>query len=184
MEFSGSSTEEVGTAARAGDGRALEELCRRLRVSFLVIAKRRVWDIDVAEDLTQDALSIVAERITEVSGDAEVVPWCLTVLRNIVGNYYSSRRRLERLGPLVGGFATRWHGGVDSDAEQARDEIRRMVPRLSSRCRQLVEWVLEGYTAEEMQQFLDLSSRNALYMRLYRCREELKVMRESERGMP
>lgn len=184
METLDSTTELVGRAAQAGEAGAMEELCHRLRVSFLVIAKRRVGDDDVAEDLAHDALAVVAEKIYEVSNDVEIVPWCLTVLRNVIGNYYSSRRRLERLNPFVGGFATRWRGGVDADAEQARDEIRRLMPRLSPKCRQLVEWILEGFTAEEMQQFLNLSSRNALYMRLYRCREELRAMIEAERGMP
>lgn len=182
MEPIDPSTEQIGRAARAGEPQALEELCRRLRVSFVVLAKQRVGDEDTAEDLAHDALAVVAEKIRAVSPEADVLPWCLTVLRNVVGNYYSSRRRAERFGAWVGGFAARWHGGVNADAEQAKDEIQRVIPRLSVRCRQLVEWTLAGYTAEEMQEFLRLPSRNALYMRLYRCREELKEALEAERG--
>jgi DNA-directed RNA polymerase specialized sigma24 family protein len=72
---------------------------------------------------------------------------------------------------------------MNADMQDARDEIERVMPRLSPRCRQLVEWTLAGFTAEEMQEFLGLSSRNALYMRLYRSREELREVLESERGM-
>ncbi|MCU0610728.1 MAG: sigma-70 family RNA polymerase sigma factor [Candidatus Eisenbacteria bacterium] len=181
MDLGGLSIEQVGEAAREGDQAALEELCRRLRVSFLVIAKRRIGDEDTAEDLTHDALAVVAEKIGTISADVGVLPWCLTVLRNVVGNYYSSRRRSERLGPWIRGLATRWHGGANDDVEQARDEIQQVMPRLSARSRQLVEWTMAGFTAEEMQEFLGLPSRNALYMRLYRSREELREALEAER---
>ncbi len=184
MDLDRATTEEVGKAARSGDRGALEELSRRLRVSFLAIAKQRVWDQDTAEDLVQDALAVVAEKITAIPDDAEVLPWCLTVLRNVVGNYYSSRSRLERLGRWVGSLAVRWHGGSNAQAEEAREEIQRVLPRLSPRSRQLIEWVLAGFTPEEMQGFLGLPSRGALYMRLYRSREELREALEQERGMP
>lgn len=181
MDLREAATEDVAKAARAGDQGAREELFRRLRVSFVALAKQRVMDPDVAEDLAHDALAVVAEKMGQVPADVPLLPWCLTVLRHVVGNFYAARRRLDRLGTWVGSLAVRWHGGANQDARDAREELADAMARLSPRCQQLVEWVLAGVSAEEMQRRLALPSRNALYMRLFRCREELKALLEGER---
>ncbi len=173
--------EEVGRAARAGDPQALEELCSRLRVSFVLLAKRRIGNQDTAEDLAHDALAVVAERVGAVASNVDVVPWCLTVLRNVVGNYYMAKRRSERLLPWAPGLAERWHGGVTREREAAKEEISEALPRLGPRCRQLLEWKLAGMSAGEMQARLGLPNKNALYMRFHRCRQELKRVLEAER---
>ena len=175
--------EKLGEAAQAGDPGAMDELCGRLRVSFVLLAKRRVGNQDLAEDLAHDALTVVAERLGSVPEGTQIVPWCLAVLRNVVGNYYSSRRRLDRLSPWAVDLADRWHGGAGSARDEARQEIKRVLPMLPQRCRELLEWKLAGVSAEEMQRRLSLTSRNALYMRLHRCRQELKRVLEADRSI-
>ncbi len=181
LDLTDKGLEEVGDEAKSGNPEAMNELCRRLRVSFVLLAKRRIGDEDLAEDLVHDALMVVSERLASIPEDAQVAPWCLAVLRNVVGNHYSARRRLERLTPWAVDLATRWHGGVNSEREDAKREIKRVLPRLPARCRTLIEWKLAGVSVEEMQKALSLSSRNALYMRLHRCRQELKRALEAER---
>jgi len=173
--------EELGKAARTGDPSAMDLLCRQLRVSFVLLAKRRIGDHDLAEDLAQDALTVVAERLSTVPEGSQVIPWCLAVLRNVVGNYYSSRARLERLSPFAADLAGRWHGGASRAADEAKREIARVLPVLPIRCRKLLEWKLSGMSADEMQRRLGLASRNALYMRLHRCRLELKQALEAHK---
>ena|GEM_PF-2072443 len=166
--------EALGHAARGGNRDALEKLCHHLRVSFVLLAKRRIGNQETAEDLAHDALAIITERIADLGADTIIVPWCHAVLRNVIGNYYMSQRRSERLLPWARGLIERWHGSISPEEENARKEIRRVFPELPERCQQLIRWKMAGLTADEMQERLRLPNKNALYMRLHRCRNELK----------
>ena len=83
--------------ALAGDGRCEAALFEALRVRFLPIAKRRV-QTDHVEDVVQDTLKIVFAKYGEREPGAGILVWGLTVLRNVIGNYYQSKQReRERL---------------------------------------------------------------------------------------
>ncbi len=75
-----------------GDTLAEADLFQQLSVRFLSIAKRRVQK-DHAEDVVQDTLKIVFDRYREKRPEAGILIWSLTVLRNVIGNFYQARER-------------------------------------------------------------------------------------------
>ncbi len=89
------SLDELSERALAGDTRAESALFETLRVRFLAIAKRRVQR-DSLEDVVQDALGIVHEKYGGRSDGPGILIWSLTVLRNVIGNYYQAKERRAR----------------------------------------------------------------------------------------
>lgn len=92
MNTADASLDSLCQKALAGDSRAEAELFQALRVRFLPLAKRRV-QVDHAEDLVQDALRIVFDRYGKRNDGPGILVWGLTVLRNVIGNYYQRRER-------------------------------------------------------------------------------------------
>lgn len=92
MSLDAASLDELWSRSRNGDRAAETRLFDNLRVRFLSLAKRRVQE-DHAEDVVQDALRIVFDRYGECKQGPGILVWGLTVLRNVIGNYYQARRR-------------------------------------------------------------------------------------------
>jgi len=85
----------LSARACAGDAGAEAALFADLRVRFLTIAKRRVRE-DSLEDVVHDALRIVHEKYRGRTGERGMLIWSLTVLRNVIGNWYQSKARAIR----------------------------------------------------------------------------------------
>lgn len=92
MEITAASLDTLCEKSLAGDPRAESALFEALRVRFLPIAKRRVQS-DHVEDVVQDSLKIVFDRYGDRNQGAGILVWGLTVLRNVIGNYYQGRDR-------------------------------------------------------------------------------------------
>ncbi|MBT7310989.1 hypothetical protein HN843_04455, partial [bacterium] len=81
---------------RALDGDPIAEarLFEDLRVRFTDITKRRVQS-DNIEDIVQDALKIVFTKYASLEKERGMLVWSLTILRNVIGNFYQSRQRFD-----------------------------------------------------------------------------------------
>jgi len=83
--------------AQAGDGRALEELCARVRPPMRAYARRVLGPGPDAEDATQEILALIAGRIAGFRGDGTFLGWCYTVASRELGRAQLRRgRELER----------------------------------------------------------------------------------------
>ncbi len=196
------SLDELSTIARAGDSQAESALFGTLRVRFLEIAKRRVRKDD-AEDVVQDALRIAHMRYTQREIRSGMLSWSLVVLRNVIGNYYQKRGRLDR-GET---FDDRLHGslgtgrmGADEDLVareatravlEAAARLGRREPRCGSFFRHVLESLGEGGDAGEItgramaQLRADFPgmSRGSLYVAIHRCRNRLReILRQMSGG--
>jgi DNA-directed RNA polymerase specialized sigma24 family protein len=87
--------DQLSARACAGDTGAEAALFADLRVRFLTIAKHRVRE-DSLEDVVHDALRIVHEKYRGRTGDRGILIWSLTVLRNVIGNWYQAKARANR----------------------------------------------------------------------------------------
>ena len=99
----------IAARARSGDRAAEETFFEALRVRFLAIAKRRVRRDDL-EDVVQEALRVIHAKYRQTEPQARVLTWAMVVLRNVIGNYYQKRKKLERAEP----FENRIHGSIES----------------------------------------------------------------------
>jgi DNA-directed RNA polymerase specialized sigma24 family protein len=157
-----------------------------LRARFVEITRRRV-EGDAVEDIVQDALSIVHEKGAGVPGGSDglpPLPWCFTVLRNVIGNHYQRERTRSRAAQA----GSMEHAQVEALAagqsppgplealeraemtrllEQAIEELSAKAPD----CGRLLRAML-GRT-EEASEAPD-GTASTRYVRAFRCRRRLR----------
>jgi len=190
------SLDHLAQRALRGDGRAEAALFEELRVRFLSLAKRRVQP-DHVEDVVHDALGIVLRKYREPDRESGILVWSLTVLRNVIGNHYQSRRRDTDRTTQVDDWRTVPEAAVAADptaglaADQAADRLEEAVAELSAssvRCgaifRRILDVLAAGGEPREAgrrafdrvrEDFPDMS-RNTFYVALHRCRGQLRTV--------
>ncbi len=186
----------------AGDLQAEAALFQALRVRFLPIAKRRV-QADQAEDLVQDTLRIVFDRYGERNEGPGILVWGLTVLRNVIGNYYQARdREKERLSfveDLPEKMAAHPDFLAQAELAQTRDNLLQAIDLLAMkfpRCgvffHHLLSSLAKGGSPNEIStRTLDFVrrdhpeiSRGNFYTALHRCRAQLRtILAHQEKGI-
>jgi DNA-directed RNA polymerase specialized sigma24 family protein len=196
--------DEVARRARSGDAQAQEHLFSSLRVKFLAIAKRRVRRDDL-EDVTQDALRVVHTKYKDHERPYGILGWSMMVLRNVIGNYYQKRERLDRGEP----FEEQLHwAAIEADGAPSVDNpsqgqahrtklVLRSIEQLGrtdSRCRDLFHRILESLqeggspreisqrTMKRLQEDFPDRTRESLYVALHRCRNRLRELLRREVG--
>lgn len=185
----------------AGDPSAEAALFKSLRVRFLPIAKRRVH-ADHAEDLVQDTLKIVFDRYGERNEGQGILVWGLTVLRNVIGNYYQGRDRENERLTFVDELpaAAACDAGVLAETEwaQTKETLLEAVDLLAERfprCGKIFHHLLTsldrgGSPHEVSTHALNLvqkedpnMNRGRFYTALHRCRGQLRdVLARVEKG--
>ncbi len=194
------SLDNLHQLALNGDTKAQSILFDHLRVRFLSLAKQRV-QADHAEDVVQDALRIVFDRYGEIKQGPGILVWGLTVLRNVIGNYYQARdRERERLD-----FVEEFPAEAATEAEvlgetmlaqtnehllSAIDELGQRFPRCAHIFHGLLKSLEIGGTPNQVssramqlvqQDHPDLTS-GSFYTALHRCRANLRAVLDRGQG--
>lgn len=193
--------DQIAALARSGDGAAETALFESLRVRFLDVAKRRVRTDDI-EDVVQESLRIIHLKYRQTDPQTRVLTWAMVVLRNVIGNYYQKRKRLDRAEPFEDQIHSAAPDVQAADYESAplipdHDSIRPLLDAIRflgeqyPRCGRLFRSILEniekgeapkGIPSDTIDQLLhDLGgiSRDTLYVTLHRCRKRLReIMRD------
>ncbi len=188
---SGTSLDALYDRCLSGDSTAEAALFAQLRVRFLSIAKRRVQK-DHAEDVVQDALQIVLTKHRQRGAGAGILVWGLTVLRNVIGNYYQAREREKgRLDYVsdpqdLSDLAT-FEPDMDTAVLQQRllaaiEELARKFPRCGAIFHGILSSLERGGSphrvtqralTDAQKQYPKLT-RNSFYVALHRCRASLR----------
>ena len=195
------SLDALAEAWLAGDQEASSALFTELHVRFFAIAKRRV-QMDHVEDVVQDVLKIVLEKYAERGTGSGILIWGLTVLRNVIGNYYQARRRdgerLEYYADERQLPASTSLLEADLDAEEAQKRLAEAIAELAERyprCGAIFQAILtsleeEGSPREISTRALALvqqhdsgMKRNAFYVALHRCRGYLRDLLADQEGV-
>jgi RNA polymerase sigma factor (sigma-70 family) len=169
----------------AGRDRWLAEL----RVRMVRLARRRVGEEDV-EDVVQSTLRVVAERGLSAESSAvdglPPVAWCFQVLRNTIGNHYkrqrTRRKHMEDGSDLEGLHAV--SPGSEMGSRERLLTLERTLDEIEQRdeqCGGLLRRSIDGLSPQEIADERGLEM-NALYQRLYRCRQRLRELLR-ERGV-
>ncbi|MFC6882244.1 MULTISPECIES: RNA polymerase sigma factor [Actinomadura] len=87
--------EELATQAAAGDPAALEELLREIRPEVLRRCVRFLPCEQDAEEAAQDALLLVARKITTFEGRSRFGTWLHTVVTNCARKTYADLKRRQ-----------------------------------------------------------------------------------------
>ncbi len=131
---------------------------------------------EAAEDLAQEVLIVLHEKYSHLNRIEDLLPLSLQIVRfKILG----ARRKMSRHGeysqvpldelPLA--------GPSDTEQETERhlmvERLRRALPKLGERCRELLKYKLEGKSFPEIQARMKAASINTIYTWDYRCRKQL-----------
>ncbi len=193
------SLEKLCERSLAGDRAAETALFENLRVRFLSLAKRRVQK-DHAEDVVQDALQIILTKYRERGAGGGILVWGLTVLRNVIGNYYQARQREtgrldyvenpQDLADLVAVEPVADENVVQQQLLSAIEILARKFPR----CGAIFHGILsslekggsphrisQGALAAAQKQYPKLT-RNSFYVALHRCRANLRCILDEMEG--
>ncbi|MBU1702094.1 MAG: sigma-70 family RNA polymerase sigma factor [Candidatus Eisenbacteria bacterium] len=200
LSHSGCSLEVLCARAREGDSQSESLFFEDLRVRFHSIAKRRVRADDV-DDVIQDAIQIVHRKYKDLEISAGILVWSLTVLRNVIGNYYQAKRRegrqmshddqtLEIREPLAVSLwdeKWRWAEQTSGLIERIADAIQALSQN-DQRCGKIMKGVLKsielgGGQREVSQRAMGMIhedfpflSRASYHVALHRCRARLRAL--------
>jgi RNA polymerase sigma-70 factor (ECF subfamily) len=96
---------ELLDAAARGDAAAFGVLVRRYVRPATLLAAQLLGDADDAEDVVQDAFTIVHRSAGGFDASREFTPWFYAIIRRIAANRRARDRRRARLFSLWGGAA-------------------------------------------------------------------------------
>jgi DNA-directed RNA polymerase specialized sigma24 family protein len=182
--------------SKRGDSAAREELFRHLHVRLRMILKYRLrgWPAEDLDDVLQDTLTVVAERLLEIEAYPDI--FALHVLRNKIGNRISVRRRrtyvsLHPTGgddldaqsdAAVSGLSRAAPAELEHDPaiNETAEAVRRAVHLLSPLCQALIVALLERRSVSETWEYFydaDHSLKRSTYdKRLFDCRRKLRQL--------
>lgn len=119
-------------AARAGDERARDALCRSLRPTLHRVAWAWLRDADEADDVAQEALVRLLTHRFFLGGPTHVQAWTSKVALNLARNRLRDRRRRGQLVAQAGMHTLQARGALAREGGDALDEILRRERRASA----------------------------------------------------
>ncbi len=169
--------EDLIPRARAGDRDAESALFERLHARILSLAKRKVWDEEAAQDVTQETMRTVLEKYREAEMPRGFLAWVFTILHNKVGNYLK-RRRLEIARGAAEDPSMIWETvGVSAEGEIAaidlRESLEKALRLASAECRKVFALLLSEAGREEIRGAFGGEPIGTIDSRISRCREKL-----------
>jgi len=173
---------ELYKLARTGDCEAEQSLFRDLTVRFLAFTKLRVREKEEAEDIVQDALSVICSRYATMDFAGSFTAWSYEVLKNHIRNHMSKqsrRRRLDRRNPRDEVQPATWR--PDVLLESRLIECLRRICATNARYARVLNLSHQGYSMDEICSRLGITKNNS-YVLLSRARSMLeRCLQDSER---
>ncbi len=134
--------------AAAGDRDAEEQLFRTLRARLMIIAKRRVWEKEAAEDVVQQTCLTVLQKYRDEEYPAGFEVWVNTVLRMKIGNYLQSKKTIQQ--------RFEYRSGAEQVSEPSPDLEARLIDclkkivRANPRYGRVLNLSYQGYKTAEL----------------------------------
>lgn len=133
-------------------------------------------DRQVAEDILQETFLRAWRAIDQLNEIKAAKSWLITILRR------ENARRFERKQLQLVDIDTEELVDHDSDNEssQQQRQLRRAIMMLASEYREpLMLQIIAGFSGEEIAELLDLN-KNTVMTRLFRAKNQLKLMMNSD----
>jgi RNA polymerase sigma factor (sigma-70 family) len=165
--------ERLCVQAQSGDKAAERELFSVLTDSFRIFTKHRIRDQAEAEDVVQDALTVVIQKYKGMEFVSCFAGWAHNVLRNTLMNHLQTRATRTRLQPQA------LAAMVPGESQGPDDELLRnvlhcleQVARSNRRFARALNLHYQGFTAVEIAGRLEVKI-DYLYVVLARARSML-----------
>jgi RNA polymerase sigma factor (sigma-70 family) len=156
-----------------------EATLRILRERLLRFGQSKVGQ-EVAEDLTQDTLMLIAEKYSEVKQLSELVPLAIRIMQlKLMGHQRSAFRRHEhnREDPdllEVPDLALR-----PDEVLEAKEFATRMAQAfrlLGPKCREILRLRFLGMSTEQIQDRMGITDASRVNLQVFRCRNRLRQL--------
>jgi RNA polymerase sigma-70 factor (ECF subfamily) len=174
--------------ARMGDSDAFDRLAGRLRATIRRWATRFTGDADEAEDVTQDVLLRLHERLEDFRGRSALTTWLYRMTRNVAA---SGQRTRARRSALLAGHAPSLPAAeasrdADRDAAAARLAaiVRECFERLPPRQREVFRLCdLEGRSTTDVAAILGIGA-SSVRVTLFNARRAIRArMLDEQRAL-
>jgi len=154
-----------------------EAVLTALRSRMLAFARSRVRP-EVAEDLVQDALLLIATKYASAQTLDELVPLAVQILHFKMSALWRKERRRGESTAIAIEDAGLHDPAPDPEAlavsAQLLEHLAAAFRRLRGRCRDVFQLKLEGRSFREIAEFLGADSVNTVYSWDLRCRKKLR----------
>jgi len=164
--------------AARGDGDAFAALVRRYVRGGTLLAAQLLGDADDAEDVVQDAFTVVHRNARRFDAERPFGPWFFAIVRRLASNRRARdlrRRRLLLRWTHSGSAPVAVHAHEDAiaarlDAAAARDAMRVLSP-MQRACFELA--VVRGFSTEEIAAMHGISE-STVRQHVFRARAALR----------
>lgn len=167
--------DELYTRYKNGDPSAERELFQRLTVSFGLFVAQRIQDESDAQEVVQDALTVIARKLKSIDISTSFSAWAYKTLGYELLHYYRSKGyrekifiRTETLNQMTG----TWE--LDPAFRVKLMECLKQLSRTRLKHARALSLHFQGYSPAEISKELDVSSNN-FYIMLSRARALLKA---------
>jgi RNA polymerase sigma-70 factor (ECF subfamily) len=83
-----------------GDAKAFDNLYKTFYSRLFSFAKSYLWDVDIAENMVQDAFLLLWERRESLKPESNIQAWLLTVVKNNILNHIERQKRQTKIESL------------------------------------------------------------------------------------
>ena len=166
---------DLHRAACSGDRDAENLLMGHLTVSFRLFAQHRIWHVEDAEEVVQEALVTILSKYKGLEIETSFAGWAYRVLQNKILDFVkkkSSRRRLDEANATD--LSTDAYVCPDPRLRARLIECFRKIHQANSRHARVLNLHYQGYSAAEVCRRLRVTENN-LYVLLSRARRALEL---------
>jgi RNA polymerase sigma-70 factor (ECF subfamily) len=166
---------ELHRAACSGDREAENRLMGYLTVSFRLFAQHRIWHVEDAEEVVQEALVTVLAKYKGLEIETSFAGWAYRVLQNKILDFVkkkSARRRLDEAN--ADDLTAETYVCPDPQLRARLIECFRKINRTNSRHARVLNLHYQGYPVTEVCRRLGVTENN-LYVLLSRARRALEL---------
>lgn len=161
--------------ARAGEGRAFEEIVRLHQRSVYGLAMRYLRDHDDADDVAQRTFVRAWDHLGEFEGRSSLKTWLLKICVNLCKNHHRDRRRFVDVDPETVEPAEDAVGSERIEYEEGLERLREAVAALPEKQRLTVELrVFQSLPFKEIAAALD-TTENAAKVNFHYAVKSLKA---------
>ena len=164
--------------ARSGDPSAEERLFEHLTVSLRLIAQHRVWDEEAALEVTQEALTTIAQKYRSIEFKRSFAGWARQVLVNKIFDYVKAKKSLDSRMQAISDSASPSAWTPDPTLQSRLVECLRKISATHRQHARIINLHYQGFSTTEICERLDLTPNN-LYVSLSRARSMLESCLES-----
>ncbi|MCC6574786.1 MAG: sigma-70 family RNA polymerase sigma factor [Planctomycetes bacterium] len=172
MDLSRETDQDLVARVLKGDQVAFEAIVERFRNQVYGLALRKVSDVAVAQDITQDTFVIGYENISRLKAHDRLKSWLMGIAANLIRDYYK-RRKVAGLSEEMDVPALPSDPLDGLEQRELHELLHKALAQLSERYRAvLIKRYLEGLDYPQIAEELGLSV-GAVEVCMHRARKNL-----------